>query len=161
MDFRTETLDVLTRIGDAVPADIDLGYHLCYGSPQDEHMVLPEDSGIMVEMTNAIVAGVSRNVQFFHIPVIKERTDDSYFAPMEDLKLGPDTELYLGLIHPGDAKGDQARLEAARRHTRVDGVGTDVPSLAAYLAEAPFDYNKDPSVVKPQIDIFMFFLKIF
>ena len=125
VDFRTETLDVLTRIGSAVPADIDLGYHLCYGSPQDEHMVLPEDSGIMVEMTNAIVAGVSRDIQFFHMPVIKERTDDSYFAPMEDLKLGPGTELYLGLIHPGDAKGDQARLEAARRHTRVDGVGTE------------------------------------
>jgi hypothetical protein len=57
VDFRTETLDVLTKIGDGVPAAIELGYHLCYGSPADEHMVLPKDMGIMVEMTNAIVAG--------------------------------------------------------------------------------------------------------
>jgi hypothetical protein len=125
VDFRTETIDVLTRIGDAVPAGIELGYHLCYGSPADEHMVQPKDMGVMVEMTNAIVAGVTRPVQFFHMPVPKGRTDDAYFVPLENLRLGPQTELYLGLIHHDDAKGDAARLAAARRHARVDGVGTE------------------------------------
>ncbi|MEA2946770.1 MAG: hypothetical protein QOI40_2100 [Alphaproteobacteria bacterium] len=125
VDFRTETIDVLTRIGDAVPAGIELGYHLCYGSPADEHMVQPKDMGVMVEMTNAIVAGVTRPVQFFHMPVPKGRTDDAYFAPLENLRLGPQTELYLGLIHHDDAKGDAARLAAARRHARVDGIGTE------------------------------------
>jgi len=125
IDFRTEAIDVLTKIGDAVPAQIELGYHLCYGSPADEHMVLPKDSGLMVEMTNAIVAHVKRPIQFFHLPVIKARTDDAYFAPLEKLKLDPATELYLGLIHYNDAAGDAARLAAARRHARVDGVGTE------------------------------------
>ena len=125
VDFRTETIDVLTRIGDAVPAGIELGYHLCYGSPADEHCVQPKDAGIMVEMTNAIVAGVKRPIQFFHMPVPKGRTDDAYFAPLERLKLAPQTELYLGLIHHDDAEGDAARLAAARRHVRVDGVGTE------------------------------------
>jgi hypothetical protein len=125
VDFRTEAIDVLSEIGNAVPAAIELGYHLCYGSPADEHLVLPKDSGIMVEMTNAIVAAVERPIQFFHLPVIKARTDDAYFAPMEKLRLGRDTELYLGLIHYDDALGDAARLAAARRHVRVDGVGTE------------------------------------
>jgi hypothetical protein len=125
VDFRTETIDVLTRIGDAVPAGIELGYHLCYGSPADEHLVLPKDMGIMVEMTNAIVAGVKRPIQFFHMPVPKNRSDDAYFAPLADLKFRPGTALYLGLIHHDDAKGDAARLAAARRHARVDGVGTE------------------------------------
>jgi len=125
VDFRTETLDVLTKIGDGVPASIELGYHLCYGSPADEHMVLPKDMGIMVEMTNAIVARVKRPVQFFHMPVVKRRTDDAYFAPLKNLKLRPETELYLGLIHYNDASGDAARLAAARRHARVDGIGTE------------------------------------
>src|SRR5262249_16914 len=40
-------------------------------------------------------------------------------------KLGPQTELYLGLIHHNDAAGDAARLTAARRHGRVDGIGTE------------------------------------
>jgi hypothetical protein len=53
VDFRTETLAVLTRIGTAMPAAIELGYHLCYGSPADEHCVQPKDMGIMVEMANA------------------------------------------------------------------------------------------------------------
>jgi len=116
---------VLTRIGDGVPSGIELGYHLCYGSPADEHMVLPKDMGIMVEMTNAIVASVKRPIQFFHMPVVKARTDDAYFAPLEKLKLKPETELYLGLIHYNDAGGDAARLAAARRHARVDGIGTE------------------------------------
>ena len=125
VDFRTETLDVLKTIGDAVPAAIEFGYHLCYGSPADEHMVQPKDAGIMVEMTNAIVAGVRRPIQFFHLPVPKGRTDDAYYVPLEKLKLKPETELYLGLVHHNDAAGNAARLAAARRHARVDGIGTE------------------------------------
>jgi hypothetical protein len=125
VDFRTETIEVLSRIGDAVPRAIDLGYHLCYGSPADEHMVQPKDAGIMVEMTNAVVAGVKRPIQFFHLPVPKGRTDDAYFAPLAKLRLPAGTELYLGLIHHNDAAGDAVRLAAARRHTRVDGIGTE------------------------------------
>jgi hypothetical protein len=125
VDFRTETIAILTQIGDAVPAAIELGYHLCYGSPADEHMVQPKDAGIMVEIVNAVAAGVKRPIQFFHLPVPKPRVDDAYFAPLEKLKLKPGTELYLGLVHHNDAEGDAKRLAAARRHTRVDGVGTE------------------------------------
>lgn len=125
VDVRTETIDVLTKIGDAVPAAIDLGYHLCYGSPADEHLVQPKDAGIMVEIAGAITAGVRRPIQFFHLPVPKPRTDDAYFVPLETLQLGPQTELYLGLIHYDDDTGNAARLGAARRHVRVDGIATE------------------------------------
>jgi hypothetical protein len=125
VDFRTETIDVLGKIGDAVPGKIELGYHLCYGSPADEHMVQPKDAGIMVEIVNAVVARVKHPIQFFHLPVPKGRADDAYFAPLEKLKLRPGTDLYLGLIHHNDAEGDKKRLAAARRHTRVDGIGTE------------------------------------
>jgi hypothetical protein len=125
VDFRTETVDVLTRIGDGVPASVDFGYHLCYGSPADEHMVLPKDMGIMVELTNAVVARVKRPIQFIHMPVVKSRTDDAYYAPLKNLKLKPETELYLGLIHHNDPAGDAARLATARRYHRVDGLGTE------------------------------------
>ncbi len=141
VDFRTETLDVLARIGDAVPAESELGYHLCYGSPADEHLVQPTNMELMVEMANAIIAGVNRPIQFFHMPVPKSRTDDAYFAPLKGLKLATETELYLGLIHYDDAAGDAARLAAASRHARVDGISTecgmargDPTRLAALLA---------------------------
>jgi hypothetical protein len=125
VDFRQETIGVLTRIGEAVPAAIELGYHLCYGSPADEHLVQPKDMGIMVEMANAVSRGVRRPIQYFHMPVPKDRTDDGYFAPLDNLRLHPETQLYLGLVHHDDAQGDTARLTAARCHARVDGVATE------------------------------------
>jgi len=146
VDFRTETIDVLTRIGEAVPTAIELGYHLCYGSPADEHCVQPKDMGIMVEIANAASAGVVRPIQFFHMPVPKGRTDDAYFAPLDNLRLHPETKLYLGLVHYDDAAGDAARIAAARRHARIDGVATEcgmargdparLPSLLAAHVQA-------------------------
>ena len=41
------------------------------------------------------------------------------------LHLHPESELYLGLVHHDDAQGDAARLRAARRYARVDGVATE------------------------------------
>jgi len=125
VDFRTETIDVLAKVGDAVPAPVELGYHLCYGSPADEHLVQPKDAALMVEMVNAIVARVKRPIEFFHLPVPKGRTDDAFYLPLAGLKLRPGTELYLGLVHHNDAAGNAARLAAARHHTRVDGVATE------------------------------------
>lgn len=125
VDVRTETIDVLTMIGDAVPATIDLGYHLCYGSPADEHMVQPKDTAIMAEIVSATTAGVRRPIQFFHLPVPKPRTDNAYYVALETLRLDPRTELYLGLVHYDDDTGNAARLAAARRHVRVDGIATE------------------------------------
>jgi hypothetical protein len=125
VDFRTETLEVLTEVGAAVPETVELGYHLCYGSPLDEHLVQPKDTRVLVEIINAIAARVPRSVQYFHLPVPQARADDAYFAPLEELALRDGTELYLGLIHHADKNGDAARLAAARKHTRVDGVGTE------------------------------------
>jgi hypothetical protein len=125
VDFRSETLGVLTEVAAAVPEPIELGYHLCYGSPLDEHLVQPDDTRVLVDIINAVAARVPRSVQYFHLPVPKTRSDDAYFAPLAELALQDRTELYLGLVHYADAAGDAARLAAARRHTRVDGIGTE------------------------------------
>jgi hypothetical protein len=125
VDFRSETLQVLSAVGNAVPAGVELGYHLCYGSPLDEHLVQPKDMSVLVEIANAMAAQVARDIQFIHMPVPRTRSDDSYFAPLQRLALAADTELYLGLIHHDDADGDAARLAAARKYARIDGVGAE------------------------------------
>ena len=122
--FRAETLAILTAVGNAVPPAVELGFHLCYGSPLDEHLVQPKDATILVAIANAVTANVTRPIAFFHLPVPKARTDDAYFAPLRTLALRG-AELYLGLIHHDDAVGDAARLAAARKHARVDGIGTE------------------------------------
>jgi hypothetical protein len=124
VDFRTETIGVLAEVGAAVPAPIELGYHLCYGSPLDEHLVQPKDTAVMVEIANATTASVARPIQYFHMPVPKARTDDAYFEPLRKLSIGA-AELYLGLVHYDDAAGDAQRLDVARRHARVDGLGAE------------------------------------
>jgi len=123
--WQDEIIEVQKRLGEAVPVGAHLGYHLCYGSPADEHLLLPKDMGVMVAMTNDIVEAVQRPVEFFHLPVPKDRSDDAFFAPLERLEMDSYTELHLGLVHLGDEAGDAKRLAAARRHVRVDGVGTE------------------------------------
>jgi len=76
--------------------------------------------GDMVEFANRVSRQIARPVELIHMPVPKNRTDDPYFAPLAGLKLHPETQLYLGLIHHDDAAGD-----AARRHTQVDGIATE------------------------------------
>ena len=91
----------------------------------------------MVEIVNAVSSGVRRPIQFFHLPVPKPRTDEAYFAPLAGLKLRPATELYLGLVHRHDMAGTAARLAAARRHVRVDGVATECGTARGDSARFP------------------------
>ena len=55
-DYEERIFALLARLGDAVPADVELGYHLCYGSPADQHLVMPKDTAILAELARAIVA---------------------------------------------------------------------------------------------------------
>lgn len=119
--YKRQIFDMLGRLGDAVPLDVELGYHLCYGSPKDEHLVQPKDAAILVEMMEGMVAATSRRVDFLHIPVPKDRTDDTYYAPLQSWKRPADLTLYLGLLHHDDDAGDRARMAVARRF--VDDFG--------------------------------------
>lgn len=124
-DYKGQILDQLARLGDRVPSEVEVGYHLCYGTPNDEHLVMPGDMAILVEMANGIASSLERRLDFMHMPVPRERTDDAYFAAMADLSLPPNTEVYLGLIHHDDAEGDQARIGAARRIRPTFGISTE------------------------------------
>jgi hypothetical protein len=120
-DYRKQTFDMLGRLGDAVPAGVELGYHLCYGSPRDEHLVQPRDTALLVEMLEGIAAATHRRIDFFHIPVPKGRTDEAYYAPLKAWKRPVDTKLYLGLLHHDDDAGDRIRIAVARKF--VDDFG--------------------------------------
>lgn len=124
-DYKAQIFAEFARLGAHVPADVELGYHLCYGSPRDEHLVMPKDMATLVEMSNGLVAALKRRLDFLHLPVPKDRTDDAYFAPLRDLKLPADTTLYLGLIHHDDAAGDQVRIAAARKVAPRFGVSSE------------------------------------
>ena len=116
----------IARISARVPADAELGLHFCYGDPGHKHLVEPKDTALMVEFANRIAAAVDRPISWIHMPVPRERDDDAYFAPLKTLKLKPETEFYLGLVHFTDGlQGAQRRLAAAKRVVSNFGVATE------------------------------------
>ncbi|WP_040165826.1 hypothetical protein [Microbacterium gorillae] len=116
----------VSRLVDAVPDDVEVGVHLCYGDVAEKHFVEPADTGNLVRMANALQSGARRPLTFLHLPVPIERDDDAYFAPLDMLELGAQTELYLGLVHREDgAEGARRRIAAALAHADVFGVATE------------------------------------
>lgn len=124
-DWRDQIRSTLSKIGNAVPQPIELGYHLCYGSPKDQHLVQPKGTATMVAIINELRQEVRRPIEFFHLPVPKERTDAAFYKPLADLSLPASSEIHLGLVHVNDDEGNRTRLAAARRFIKVDGVSTE------------------------------------
>ena len=117
---------IFAKLGAAVPAGVELGFHLCYGDLDAKHFVEPVDAGKMVELANLITRSVPRPIAWVHMPVPIDRDDDAFYAPLEKLQLGAGTELYLGLVHVRDGiEGAKKRIAAARKHVPVFGVASE------------------------------------
>ena len=123
--YRDDILASLAQIGNAVPGAIDLGYHLCYGSPADEHCVIPKDLAVAVEIANGVFARLGRGVRYLHLPVPLDRTDADYVRPLRDLALPRGASFYLGCVHADDDDGNARRLDQAQRFTAVAGIGSE------------------------------------
>jgi hypothetical protein len=118
--------NILVELGNRVPGDIDLLYHLCYGDSGHKHVVEPTDMNDMVEFTNRLARQIERPVQLVHMPVPRNRSDDAYFDPLKRLKLPPETELCLGIVHHTDGvEGTKRRLETAKRHASRFSIATE------------------------------------
>ena len=109
-----------------MPRDVDLLYHLCYGDSNHRHVVEPTDMGDMVEFANRVSRQIARPVQLIHVPVPRNRTDDAYFEPLRRLKLRPETELCLGLVHHTDGvEGTRKRLTTAKKYAVNFSIGAE------------------------------------
>ena len=123
---KTGIIEQLVRLGKYVPLDVELGYHLCYGDADHKHFVEPEDTTRLVDVANGICAGLKRSLNWISMPVPRNRSDEAYFAPLKNLQLHPETELYLGLVHFTDGvEGTRRRIEAAQRVIADFGVATE------------------------------------
>lgn len=116
----------LGRLAPHIPALAPMGLHICYGDLGGHHLVEPKDLGICVKMANAAVRSAGRHIDYFHMPVPRVRSDDAYFAPLKDLKIG-DTKIFIGLVHGSDGiEGARKRIAAFRRaYPGPAGVATE------------------------------------
>ena len=114
----------LAALVDAVPDDVEVGVHLCYGDAGEKHFFEPTDAGSLVRYANAVIAAAHRPLTWLHLPVPIGHDDEAYFAPLAALT--PVEELYLGLVHREDgAEGARRRIAAAVRFAPEFGVATE------------------------------------
>jgi len=117
---------ILIDLANHVPDDIELLFHFCYGDSNHRHVVEPTDMADMVEMANRLTENVRRPIQLIHMPVPRDRTDDQYFAPLKNLRVKPETELCLGLVHHTDGvAGTRQRLAAAEKVVQDFSIATE------------------------------------
>lgn len=118
-------LKALPALARYVPAQTLMGCHLCYGDLGHEHLVEPPDLGLVVRMASAAHRAVTRRIDYYHLPVPRNRTDAAYFVPLKDLDIG-DAKLYLGLVHQTDGvEGTLRRISTARQYISGFGVATE------------------------------------
>jgi methionine synthase II (cobalamin-independent) len=114
------------QLSATIPADVELGFHLCYGDLDAKHFVEPLDLGKAVELANLLVDSSARRVNWIHMPVPINRDDAAFFAPLKQLHRWDGTELYLGVVHAKDgAEGAVRRMRAASAFAEDFGIATE------------------------------------
>ena len=120
-----EVMGRMKRLMAAVPNDVELGFHLCYGDWEAKHFIEPLDATKLVEVANALTAAAPRPITYVHMPVPINRADDAYFQPLSKLRLSTGTELYLGVVHADGVDATRKRMETASKYVSDFGIATE------------------------------------
>ena len=150
-DLHAAIEDRMKRLAAAVPNDIELGFHLCYGDWEARHFVEPADAGKLAEFANLLAAGIDRPIAYIHLPVPIDRSDDAYFRPLQNLGLSSNTELYLGLVHSDGVEATRQRIAAAAAYVPDFGIATEcgiarcrTPELVRTLLQIHAEASGEP-----------------
>jgi methionine synthase II (cobalamin-independent) len=124
-DLPTEVMKRMKRLAAAVPNDVEMGFHLCYGDWDAKHFIEPLDTTKLVEVANALASSAARPITYVHMPVPINRADDAYFEPLEKLRLSLGTELYLGVVHSDGIDATKKRIATAAKYVSDFGIATE------------------------------------
>jgi hypothetical protein len=118
--------DRLVRIGNRVPLDVELGYHLCYGDFGHRHFMPPANAEKLVRLANVLGARVGRPLQWIHLAFPVGWTQPGPVSPLSRLDLPQGTQVFLGVVHFADGvPGAQRRVDLAGRFLPSFGVATE------------------------------------
>ena len=110
----------LADLASAVPENVPLGLHWCYGTWGGWPMTEMPSLELCVRLSNAAVSRIKRRVDYVHMPVV-ENPDTAFLAPLRDLDIG-DTRVFLGLVHPHDGlEGANRRIDLASKYLKDFG----------------------------------------
>ena len=115
-----DLVEEVVRVAAVVPADVELGFHLC-GTWHIDHRG-GQDLNVHVDWANALTDRIERKISYIHMASVPEHDRPDY-ASLERLKLDEGTKLFLGLIHGSDGlEGARRRVEAASQFRSDFGV---------------------------------------
>lgn len=152
-DLHGEIMERMKRLSAAIPVDVELGFHLCYGDWDAKHFIEPLDATKLVEVANALTLAVSSPITYIHMPVPIDRSDDAYFEPLSKLRLSAGTELYLGVVHGDGVEATKKRIAAASKYVFDFGIATEcgiarcrAPELVRTLLEVYAGASREPAM---------------
>jgi hypothetical protein len=150
-DLMRELIPRIACLINAVPPGVECGVHLCYGDFDGKHFADPRDAGKMTEFANAIAERAKRSIDYIHMPVPIRRNDDAFFKPLGGLRLRPETEIFLGVVHTDGAAKTKERIACARKYVPKFGIATECgiarkrkPELVRSLLEIYAAASQEP-----------------
>ena len=120
-----------------IPAEVQLGYHACYGTATGWPVREPADLTGCVLLCNAGVAASGRRVDFLHMRTVAGTTE-AYVAPLADLETGG-ARVYMGLIHALHEDGGMRR--------QMELIKTHIPDFGV---AAPCGFGRGPAKMSAQ-----------
>jgi hypothetical protein len=119
-------LDRVEAHARAVPDDVELGFHLCYGDYKGERQVDVHDASNLVRLANELTERLEHPIAFIHMPVPREFDVAAWTPPLADLRLSEATQLYLGIVHPaGGVEEARELIDLLQRYVKRFGVATE------------------------------------
>lgn len=109
------------------PQGARLGMHLCVGDMGHKARVRPSSVAPLVRLTNVLARRWpdGRTLEFVHIPLCggeePPTTDPTFYAPLRELDIAPNTTLVAGLAHEGATVEDQRAVrDLVERETGME-----------------------------------------
>ncbi|MCM6773718.1 hypothetical protein NDR87_09575 [Nocardia sp. CDC159] len=139
LETKENLLTSMARLGNWIPEDVELGYHLCYGNSETiQHPSAPDTTGL-AEIWRGLRENLHRTIDFVHMSVPMEWHSVDHYRPLAEVEFDPGTDLYLGLVHYQDgAAGARRRAEtAARVLDHPFGISTEC-GMGRYGSEEKF-----------------------
>lgn len=98
----------------AIPAEVAVGYHSCYGTLDGWPSRQPQDALGTVLLLNAVVEASARTVEFVHFPTLGE-AEEAFFEPLEEMEL-QGARAYVGAIHKlHNPEGLKAQIKCIKK----------------------------------------------
>jgi hypothetical protein len=114
----------VSRLARALPENVLVGYHFCYGTFPDWPMYEARDMSLLVRMANFAIANSGRAVDWIHMagPKYLRSEEDRFFRPLSELRTAS-ARVFLGIVLPLDGvAGLKRRYATASKYLPEFGV---------------------------------------